>query len=155
MKKLILTFISGILLAMLLVYLCMPSIMVIERKSSLSFDKTIAKISENIEKEGWSLLAVRRVDESIKRQGRDTKVKVALIELCQADYANAIVSDPSAIKVSVMMPCTISVYENADGSVYIANMNTAPLGFMFGGIVKEIMAGKVAPAQKRLLNLSD
>lgn len=148
-----LIFFLGMLFAFAIVFLTMPSMMILKRKSKFSFDETIKKISDNVKKENWSLLAVRRLDESVKKHGCKTDVKVALIEICEATLANAIISDKTATQMSVMMPCTISVYENADGTVYIANMNTAPMGFMFGGIVRKVMVGKVSPAQKRILNI--
>lgn len=147
-------FTTGLIVAFMIVFFTMPSMMIVKRKSTLSFDQTIEKISTNIRNEGWSIMGVRRIDNSIKNHGRDTKIKVALIELCHPDYANAIISDRTATHISVMMPCTISVYENEEHEVSIATMNTAPMGYMFGGIVKEIMAGKVAPAQKKFLDLN-
>ncbi|MHA1550252.1 MAG: DUF302 domain-containing protein [Alphaproteobacteria bacterium] len=147
-------FMAGVFVTMLAVKIFMPSMMINTKKSPLSFDQTVEKVSQNIKAEGWSLLNIERVDLSVKKFGYETDVKVALIELCHPEYANAIVSDPSAIKISVMMPCTISIYEKADGSVYTSNMKTVPMGWMFGGIVRKIMAGPVAKAQKKFLNFS-
>lgn len=146
-------FLIGLVTTCVIVYFIMPANMILKRKSPLSFDETINQISKNIKEEGWSLMGIRRIDESIKKHGQKTDMKVALIELCHSDYANAIISDKSFVHISVMMPCTISVYENKKGDVYISNMNTAMMGWVFGGIVRKIMAGKVAPAQKKFLNL--
>ena len=56
--------------------------------------------------------------------------------------------------VSVFMPCTISVYQKSDGKTYIATMNAALLGKMFGGTVAEIMGDKVAVDQKKFVDLN-
>ena len=77
----ILIFTIGALFVASLIYLLMPSMMILKKKSSLSFDETIKRISENIKKEGWSLMGVERIDESIKKHGRKTGVKVALINM--------------------------------------------------------------------------
>ena len=52
------------------------------------------------------------------------------------------------------MPCTISVYQKSDGKTYIATMNAALLGKMFGGTVAEIMGDKVAVDQKKFVDLN-
>ncbi len=47
--------------------------------------------------------------------------------------------------VSLMMPCTISIYEKSDGQTYVATMNAGLMGRLFGGTVARVMAGSVAP----------
>jgi hypothetical protein len=50
-----------------------------------------------------------------------------------------------------MMPCTIAVYEKANGSVALGTLNAGLLGRLFGGVVAEVMAGPVARAQQRFV----
>lgn len=57
----------------------------------------------------------------------------------------------SARVVSVMMPCTIAVYEKADRRVAVATMNAGLVGRFFGGIVAEIMAGPVSLEQQQFV----
>ncbi len=52
--------------------------------------------------------------------------------------------DDKAMFVTVMMPCSISVYEKSDGNVYVSTMNAALMGRMFGGTVAKVMSGPVA-----------
>jgi hypothetical protein len=72
---------------------------------------------------------------------------VRLVNLCQAKHAAAIMRDDTARRVSVLMPCTISVYEKSDGSVWIGAMNPGLIAPFFGGVIAEIMGGPVAREQ--------
>ncbi len=56
-------------------------------------------------------------------------------------------NDDTARRVSVLMPCTISVYEKADGSVWVGAMNPGLIAPLFGGVVAQVMAGPVAREQ--------
>lgn len=146
-------FIIGVIVTMFLIYFIMPSMMIRKQKSPYDFNTTVAKISEKIVKEGWSLMGVKRVDESIKKHGEKVVEKVALIELCHPAHAAAIIKDPRSTHISVMMPCTISVYETAEQDVYISTMNVKPMAWIFGGTVKRIMGGAVAEAQQKFIAL--
>ncbi|MBN2676293.1 MAG: DUF302 domain-containing protein [Alphaproteobacteria bacterium] len=146
----ILMFVLGAIFVSVLIILVMPSMMILRKESPYSFDKTIKVLSDNIKKEGWSLMGVRTLHDSIEKHGCLPGRKVALVEMCHPDYANAIISDEKASHISVMMPCTISVFEMGK-TVYVSYFNTKPMGWMFGGIVSKIMAGPVAKAQKKFL----
>ncbi|MDA3896843.1 MAG: DUF302 domain-containing protein [Desulfobacteraceae bacterium] len=53
--------------------------------------------------------------------------------------------------MSVMMPCTISVYQKTDGKAYVGAMNAGLMGKMFGGVVAEVMGNVVAKQQKSFI----
>ncbi len=141
----------GILLTMFVIYLAAPSMMINKKKSEFSFEMTVAKIKENIEQEGWLLQRVKRIDKSVQKHGENANVKVALLEICHPKYAAQMINDKESTHISVMMPCTISVYETAEGEVYIATMNIKPMAWLFGGKVKEVMGGAVYEAQKKFV----
>ena len=69
---------------------------------------------------------------------------VASFKIWQPDHAEAVLQDDAARFLSVMMPCSIAVYEKADGKTYISTMDAALMGRMFGGTAKKVMAGPVA-----------
>jgi uncharacterized protein (DUF302 family) len=56
--------------------------------------------------------------------------------------------------VSVMMPCTISVYEKEDRNIYIAHMNAGLMGEVFGGVISEVMSGPVTEQQNRFVDFA-
>jgi uncharacterized protein (DUF302 family) len=52
--------------------------------------------------------------------------------------------------MSAIMPCSWSVYELADGSVWVAHMNIGMMARMMGGVVGSSM-GEVAATDERFL----
>lgn len=143
----------GALLSMILLYIFMPKAMIKKTESPYSFDNTVSKITENVKAEGWSLMGIKRVDKSIEKHGHQADTKVALIEICHPEYAAKMINDTASAHISVMMPCTIAVYETSNQKVYISTMNVKPMSWVFGGTVKEVMGGPVAEAQQRFITL--
>lgn len=126
-------------------------LMVRETASPSTVEETVARITKAAEGEGWKILGVRKLHESIK-QGAGIDVRpVHLVELCHPAHAGKILGDDSVRTVSVFMPCTIAVYEKADGKAYVASPNAAILSRAFGGVVAEVMGGPVAEAQSRFV----
>jgi uncharacterized protein (DUF302 family) len=127
------------------------SFVVNEVASPSSVDETVARITKAAEGEGWKVLGVRKLHESIK-QGAGIEVRpVHVVELCHPSHAGKILKEDAARPVSVFMPCSIAVYEKTDGKVYVASTNAALLGRVFGGVVAEVMGGAVAEAQARFV----
>ncbi len=125
--------------------------MVNEVESPSTVDETVARITKVAEGEGWKVLGVRKLHESIK-QGAGIEVRpVHVVELCHPAHAGKILKEDVARPVSVFMPCSIAVYEKTDGKVYVASTNAALLGRVFGGVVAEVMGGAVAEAQARFV----
>lgn len=63
-----------------------------------------------------------------------------LVDLCEPNHASNILRHDQDRIVSVMMPCTISVYRKSDGKTYIGHMNAGLMGGMFGGHVAKVMS---------------
>jgi uncharacterized protein (DUF302 family) len=127
------------------------SFVVNEVESPSTVDETVARITKAAEGEGWKVLGVRKLHESIK-QGAGLEVRpVHVVELCHPAHAGKILKEDVARPVSVFMPCSIAVYEKTDGKVYVASTNAALLGRVFGGVVAEVMGGAVAEAQARFV----
>jgi uncharacterized protein (DUF302 family) len=69
------------------------------------------------------------------------------VEACSTDYSGPILKQESTRILSILMPCTITVYKKDDGKTYIGLMNTALMGQLFGPLVAGIMQ-KVAEDQE-------
>jgi uncharacterized protein (DUF302 family) len=128
----------------------MPGMMLEERLSPYSMEKTVSTIKENALAEGWVVPSIKPLHKSVKKHGGGDVLPVMLVNLCQAHHAAKMLGDDTARVVSVFMPCTISVYKKADGKVYISSMNAALLGKMFGGIVSVVM-GEVSVDQQKFI----
>ncbi|MDX1295178.1 MAG: DUF302 domain-containing protein [Sulfurimonadaceae bacterium] len=150
-QKLLIGFIAGLLVTALLGWLMMPGMMLKEYQSPYGVDETVAKISANAIAEGWVVAGVSKLDQAVKKHGGGDLPPVHLVNLCQPHHAYKILNEDANKVVSVMMPCTISVYEKEDGKTYVGTMNAGLLGTMFGGTVAEVMGGDVAAQQQKFI----
>jgi uncharacterized protein (DUF302 family) len=145
-------FVAGVVVFAVAAYLTAPGLMLAEHRSRLGLEQTVAELKAAAEEKGWVVSGIVELARSIKKHGGPDVRPVRLVNLCHAGHAGRILSEDDARVVSVMMPCTIAVYEKSDGSVWISNMNASLLGRLFGGVVSEIMAGPVSEAQESFLD---
>ena len=141
MKNTIIGFILGAITIAFLGWNMMPNMMLKEVKSPYGVEETVAKIKANAEAKGWVIPSVQPLHKSIKKHsgGKHIIPPVMLVNLCNAEHAYNTLAEDQNKKVSVFMPCTISVFEKTDGTVWVAYMNAGLVGDMFGGAVAEAM----------------
>lgn len=133
----------GIALGLIGAALVMPKLMLKEQTSPLGYEETIARITKKVEEGGWKVSTAMRLDKSLAKEGKEV-LPAASLKICQPDHAEKVLLDDDARFLSVMMPCSIAVYEKADGKTYISTMNSGLLGRLFGGTAAEVMGGSVA-----------
>jgi len=150
-RSLLAGIVVGILLTAGAGWMMMPGMMLKEYKSPYGVEESVEKIKENALAEGWVVANVMALDKSVKQHGGGDLSPVRLVNLCEANHAYNILKGDDTKIVSVMMPCTISVYQKTDGKTYIGAMNAGLLGKMFGGIVAEVMGGTVAKQQQEFI----
>lgn len=141
-------------------YSMAPGMMLTELESPYDIEESVARIKAGAEKinqeQGtkWVSPGVKPLHKSIKKHGGADVAPVMLVDLCEPTHASRILTDDDARIVSVMMPCTISVYEKKDGKTYIGHMNAGLMGGMFGGVVAEVM-GEVDGQQHEILGFAE
>lgn len=150
--NLIIGFILGVIFTATTVWFVMPGMILTETPSPYSVNETVNKITTNAKAENWVVSSTQPLHTSVKKYGAGDLPPVILINLCQANHAYNILKEDDNKVISVMMPCTISVYQKSDGSVYIGTMNAGLLGTMFGGMVAEVMGGVVAAQQHKFIS---
>ncbi|MDF7824203.1 DUF302 domain-containing protein [Pontiellaceae bacterium B12227] len=133
----------GLAIGIVSIMLVMPKMMLSEQPSPLGYEETIAKIQNNVTNSGWKVSALMRLDKTLAKEGKAV-LPVASFKICQPDHAEQVLLDDDARFLSVMMPCSIGVYEKADGKTYISTMNAGLMGRMFGGTAQQVMGGAVA-----------
>ena len=151
--KVISGFIIGVLFTGIIGWNMMPGMMLHENVSPYGTEETVNRIKENAIKKGWVVPSIKPLHKSIKKHGGGDLPPVMLVNLCQAKHAYNILKNEPDRKISVFMPCTISVYEKADGKTYIGTMNAGLLGKMFGGNVAVVME-EVAADQQSLIEFA-
>lgn len=143
MKQFITGTLFGAALIMVIGAGLMPKLMVKEQLSPLGYEETIAHITTKVNEGGWKVSATMRLDKSLAKEGKTVK-PAASMKICQPDYAEQVLLDDKARFLSVMMPCSIAVYEKEDGKTYISTMNAGLMGRLFGGTAQSVMGGPVA-----------
>jgi uncharacterized protein (DUF302 family) len=153
MKHSIIGGIVGAILALIAVVVMMPKLIMAEYSSPYNFQQTVDKIVANAKAKNWVVPSISRLDTSIKKHGGKEILPVALVNLCHPHHAHSILKNDSDKKVSIFMPCTISVYDKKDGKTYITALNAELLGNMFGGNVATVM-NEVAKDQMQFINFT-
>ncbi|MEE4293989.1 MAG: DUF302 domain-containing protein [Xanthomonadales bacterium] len=153
-KGFIVGFMAGIIVLGAVAWKMMPGLMLNESASPYGLEETVDRIQKNAVEAGWVVSGIVKLDASIARHGGPEVPRTWLINLCQANHASRILADDADRVVSVMMPCTISVYEKSDGKTYIGSMNAGLLGRMFGGTVAEVMGKEVSAEQQDFISFA-
>jgi len=151
LAKPVLIFLTGAVAALLLVAAAAPSLLIEEIPSPFDIDQTTERLEQAAKAKGWKVSGVRKLDESILKNGGPSLRPVRLLEICEPNYAGALLDGDDQRMLSVMMPCTISIYEKSDGRAYVATLNVALLGKLFGGEAAEILSGRVAADQEAII----
>ncbi|MBI2518100.1 MAG: DUF302 domain-containing protein [Opitutae bacterium] len=129
----------------------LPRLMLPEQRSAYGLEETVKRLTDSALAAGWVVQSVVELEKSIAKNGGGTVRPVRLVNICQAKHAARIMNDDTARRVSVLMPCTISVYEKSDGSVWVGAMNPGLIAPLFGGVVAAVMGGPVAREQESFL----
>ncbi len=141
------------LLAALLLSGC-GSMMVHESKSPYDFDKTVSTIMDNVKAAGWSMPKIYDIQKMLLEKGKSDVGRMKIVKLCNPDYAESLLAVDDSKFVGVMMPCSVAIYEKADGKTYVSAMNMKLMSYLFGGDIGEIL-GKVAAADAEILGVLD
>lgn len=87
-------------------------------ETAKSVDEAAADIERIAAERNFRVLAVHDLSQTLTSKGFD-QPPMKIIEVCSAKHAYAVLqADP---KISLMLPCPISVYEQ-DGKVFISTM---------------------------------
>ncbi len=129
----------GMLVAFMIVWFVMPSMMMKVDESPYSFDVACEKLEASIEDAGWKIPTVHDLQKTMEKYGQDVR-PVKVFEICHPDHAGRILEASEERLVSALMPCRIAVYENAEGKTFVSRMNSGLMGKMFGGLIADVMA---------------
>ncbi|MDD4991966.1 MAG: DUF302 domain-containing protein [Paludibacter sp.] len=112
--------------------------MFLEYQSKYAFDETIEILAETISNGGWKISIIHDLQQTLKNNSIDV-LPLKVIELCNPKYSSQILKESDLRIYSAMMPCRISVYEKADGKVYISTINSGLMSEQIGGLVQQVM----------------
>ena len=126
--------------------------MLVEVESPLGFEETLTRIEANAKDLGWKVPKKWKVNfQKNMKKITDTDIGPnQVLKMCEPFAAAKLLVKDEYKQLAAMMPCTIAVYEKSDGKVYVAMMNLAVMGMMYGGDVKD-MADELAPQMDQML----
>jgi len=151
MLKLAAAALVGMIIGAASLALSLPYLMFTQTASPLSVEETVAQLTSEALARGWVVSGVRKLDNSIQANGGPDLPTIRLVELCHARHAGEILDTDSDRRMAVMMPCTIAVYETAQGT-RVAALNAALMGPVFGGDVGRVMGHAVALDQAEIIS---
>jgi uncharacterized protein (DUF302 family) len=134
---------AGMALMGLIVWFTMPLLMLVRHRSKLSYEETVAALSESLmKKQDWHVLTVNDFQKSTK--DFVTLERVGSIDICNPRYVSKILADDKNRGVTAFMPLDFGVYEDKKGQVFVSRLNVGLVGKMFGGTISKVMgmAGK-------------
>jgi uncharacterized protein (DUF302 family) len=126
-----------------------PRMMFHTEASPRGFDETVAALEESLAAEGWGSPGTIDLQAAMAKKGVDFRRRVKVVQLCKPEYADEVLTADSTM--SAMMPCAISVWEDDSGQVHVSKLNTGLMARLFGGVVGEVMGGRVAPEEAAIL----
>ncbi len=148
------SFLAGAVLAAAIGFYSLPGLMIKEIPSPYSFDETLEKIEVNAKSMSWKVPKTWKINFQ-KNLLKVVKIDIGpnrLIKMCEPKAAADILIHDELKRLSVMMPCTIGVYEKNDGKTYITIMNMKILGLLFGDEIEKITT-RLAPQMEQMVTL--
>jgi uncharacterized protein (DUF302 family) len=110
---------------------------------SVSFDEAIAKVTEELKREGFGILTEIDVKEAMKKKLKKDFRKYRILGACNPPYAYKALEAED--KIGTMLPCNVIVQELEEGKVEVAAVD--PIASMqaidnpsLGDIAKEVQA---------------
>jgi uncharacterized protein (DUF302 family) len=109
-----------------------------ESESPYDFERSVEKLTETINEEGWKTPAIHDLQQTMRNFGKEV-MPVKVFEICHPKHSSRILEKNDERVVSALMPCRISVYEKENGKTYFSRINSGLLSGSIGGIIAEVM----------------
>lgn len=115
-----------------------------------SFTEAVEAIETNTKEKGFRVLAIHDVFQLLSEKGFSIE-PLKIIEICNAKYASQILT--KEIKIALMLPCPISVYEKS-GKTYISALKLNVMSDFYPDADIETNAQEVDDIIVEIVNLS-
>lgn len=131
------------------------SAMMLEKKSRLGFNETVAALQEAAKKRGWEVGPVMDMQEAMLKAGNKGAKPFKMLTMCKKDLAESLVKAQAAQKAMPFAPCRMSVFEGNDGKVYIAKPNTEFMAQMATPSFQPLLKKFVEEEKALLANIAE
>ena len=100
---------AGMVLMGIIVWFTMPLLMLVKRRSKLSYDGTVTVLTETLQaKQDWHVLTVNDFQKTT--EAFITLEKVGSVTICNPRYVLKILADDKNCGVTAFMPLELGVY---------------------------------------------
>jgi len=131
------------------------SAMMLEKKSRLGFNETVAALQEAAKKRGWEVGPVMDMQEAMLKAGNKGAKPFKMLTMCKKDLAESLVKAQAEQKAMPFAPCRMSVFEGNDGKVYIAKPNTEFMAQMATPSFQPLLKKFVEEEKALLANIAE
>jgi uncharacterized protein (DUF302 family) len=123
----------------------LDNLLLLEKESLFGINETVEILITAATDRDWTNPATHDLQQSLAKAGKSVR-PVKVVEICKPEFSGAMLEKSDERIVSVMMPCRISVYEKADGKIYVATMN----GRLFASGMPESIQSVMVDAAEEL-----
>jgi uncharacterized protein (DUF302 family) len=117
---------------------------------NISFDEAIAKVTEELKKEGFGIMTEIDVQEALKKKLNVDFRRYRILGACNPPYAYRALREED--KIGTMLPCNVIVQETPDGQVEVAAID--PIASM-QAVRNPALEGIALEVQSRLKKVID
>ena len=89
-----------------------------DKKLEISFEKAVARVTEELKKEGFGILTEIDVKETLKKKLNVDFRKYTILGACNPPFAYQALQAEE--KIGLMLPCNVVVRETPDGKIEVS-----------------------------------
>jgi uncharacterized protein (DUF302 family) len=120
----------------------------IRKESDLSYEETIKKVTDELQKEGFGVLTEIDVKETLKKKLDIDHNRFMILGACNPPLAHrALTAEP---EIGVLLPCNVIVYETDEGKTVVSAINAKT---MFSVVDREDVLPVAEEVSRRLQNV--
>jgi len=120
------------------------------KKVTLSYDKAIEKVTEELKKEGFGVLTEIDVKETLKKKLDVDFRKYKILGACNPPFAYQALQ--SEEQIGLMLPCNVIVYESDQGQTMVAAIDPVASMLAVQNPKLEKIASEIQSRLKRVID---
>lgn len=123
------------------------------QKSRLAFEETVVAISASAIEHGWRVPKIYDLQATFIVDNYEEMSCMKIVSLLGTDNAYRMLYPDEHKMTAALLPWRIAVYETADGTVYVARLNTGVLSMFYPGSTGEMMSRSAREEQRIIENI--
>lgn len=120
------------------------------KKLNISFDEAIAKVTEELKKEGFGILTEIDVKEALKKKLNIDFRKYKILGACNPPFAYKALQAED--KIGTMLPCNVIVQETPDGQAEVSAIDPVASMQAVENPALEKIAAEIQDKLKKVIN---